>query len=73
MLTDEQVEDFVRGGYVAVRGAFSAATAAAARDVLWAEMAASGIDRDDPSTWDRPVIRLGEHGEEPFREAASSP
>lgn len=72
MLTDEQVEDFVRDGYVAIRGAFSAATAAAARDVLWAEMAPSGIDRDDPSTWDRPVIRLGEHGEEPFREAAAS-
>lgn len=73
VLTDEQVEDFVRDGYVALRGAFSAATAAAARDVLWAEMASSGIDRDDPSTWDRPVIRLGEHDEPPFREAAASP
>ncbi|KXP04169.1 phytanoyl-CoA dioxygenase family protein [Tsukamurella pseudospumae] len=73
MLTDEQVEDFVRDGYVAIRGAFSSATAAACRDVLWAELATMGIDRDAPSTWDRPVVRLGEHGEEPFREAATSP
>ncbi|KXO99620.1 phytanoyl-CoA dioxygenase [Tsukamurella pseudospumae] len=73
VLTDEQVEDFVRDGYVAIRGAFSSATAAACRDVLWAELATMGIDRDAPSTWDRPVVRLGEHGEEPFREAATSP
>ncbi|KXP12488.1 phytanoyl-CoA dioxygenase [Tsukamurella pulmonis] len=73
VVTDEQVEDFVRDGFVAVRGAFSGATAAAARDVLWEELASYGLDRDDPSTWDRPVIRLGEHDEAPFREAAASP
>ena len=73
MLTDEQIAGFVRDGYVAVRGAFNADVAAAARDVLWDEISASGIDRDDPSTWTSPVIRLGEHGEEPFRAAAESP
>lgn len=73
MLTDEQVETFVRDGFVAVRGAFTPEVAAAARDVLWDEIEQSGIRRDDPATWTQPVIRLGEHGEEPFRTAATAP
>ncbi|WP_019201035.1 phytanoyl-CoA dioxygenase family protein [Tsukamurella sp. 1534] len=72
-LTDDDVEAFVRDGFVALRGAFDAGTAAAGRDVLWEELERSGVRRDDPSTWERPVVRLGDHGEEPFRAAARAP
>jgi hypothetical protein len=42
---------FRRDGYVYVRGAFSAADAAAMRDVVWAELESRGMRRDDPATW----------------------
>ncbi|MDF0528470.1 phytanoyl-CoA dioxygenase family protein [Tsukamurella sp. 8F] len=73
MLTDEQVETFVRDGFIAVRRAFAPEIASAARNVLWDELEQMGVERDAPSTWDRPVIRLGEHGEAPFRAAATAP
>ncbi|ADG77215.1 Phytanoyl-CoA dioxygenase (PhyH) OS=Tsukamurella paurometabola (strain ATCC 8368 / DSM / CCUG 35730 / CIP 100753 / JCM 10117 / KCTC 9821 / NBRC 16120 /NCIMB 702349 / NCTC 13040) OX=521096 GN=Tpau_0575 PE=4 SV=1 [Tsukamurella paurometabola] len=74
MLTDAQVEDFIRNGFVRLDGAFSAATAAAARAILWDELTATaGCRPDAPSTWVQPVVRLGDHGEEPFRVAATAP
>ncbi|MFI6870623.1 phytanoyl-CoA dioxygenase family protein [Nocardia sp. NPDC050406] len=70
MLTDAQIDSFIAEGFVKVDGAFSPEVAAAAREILWRE---TGCDPDDPSTWTAPVIRLGEHGEEPFREAVTAP
>lgn len=70
MLTDAQIDAFIADGFVKVEGAFSAEVAASARDILWRE---TGCDPDDPATWTQPVIRLGEHGEEPFRQAVTAP
>lgn len=73
-LSDEQVADFVRDGFVRLAGAFSAATAAAARQFLWRDLTISaGCVPDEPSTWEQPVVRLGDHGEAPFRAAATAP
>ena len=60
---------FVRDGFVRVDSAFSAETAAEARAILWA---ATGCDPDDPTTWTRPVIRLDQFDQSPFREAANT-
>ena len=38
--------------------------------ILWA---ATGCDPDDPATWTRPVIRLGEFGQPPFARAVDNP
>ena len=48
---DLDIEGFVRDGYVAVRGAFDAGTAAACREVIWAALRERGVREDDPVTW----------------------
>jgi hypothetical protein len=45
------LDGFVRDGYVAVRGAVDAATAAACRELIWAAMERRGVRRDDPGSW----------------------
>jgi hypothetical protein len=41
----------VRDGYVAVRGAVDACTAAACRELIWTAMELRGVCRDDPGSW----------------------
>lgn len=69
-LTPEQITSFIQDGFVRVDQAFSSETADACRAILWK---ATGCDPNDSSTWTQPVIRIGEIGLEPFREAANSP
>ena len=64
------IDSFIRDGFVRIDGAFSKRTAEEARAILWK---ATGCDPDDPSTWTEPVIRLGQFGQPPFREAANTP
>jgi hypothetical protein len=33
----------------------------------------TGCDPDDPATWTRPVVPLGEYRQRPFREAVNTP
>lgn len=70
MLTDEEIEAFVRDGFVRVAGAFPRAVADECRAELWA---ATGCDPDDPATWTRPVIRIDGLATPPFRAAANTP
>jgi len=69
-LTDAQVEQFIQAGFVRIDQAFSKEVAAQARAILWRDLA---CDPDDPSSWTRPVVRLGWYGQEPFRAAANTP
>ncbi|MBO0885013.1 MAG: hypothetical protein J2P17_32710, partial [Mycobacterium sp.] len=69
-LAPDEIEGFVREGYVAVRGAFSPETAAAARAILWRDL---GCDPHDAATWTQPVVRLWDYPQRPFREAANTP
>jgi hypothetical protein len=68
-LSDAQKEQFVRDGFVRVDHAFPPEIAAEARVILWRD---TGCDPDDRSTWTRPVIRLGDYPQEPFRQAANT-
>ena len=63
---------FMRDGYVAVRGAFDAATAEACREMIWDSLAERGVRGDDPSTW-RPCVQIGCPEGEPFAAAGTSP
>lgn len=69
-LSAAQLEQFLTDGVVRLDGAFSAELAAACRAVLWR---ATGCDEQDPATWTRPVVRLGELALPCFAEAASAP
>lgn len=65
-----EIATFIRDDFIRIDGAFSRDTAAQARSVLWR---ATGWDPDDRSTWTRPVIRLNQFGQHPFRAAANTP
>lgn len=69
-LTDAHIDQFIQDGFVRIDRAFPREVADAARAILWKD---TGCDSDDPTTWTKPVIRLWEYAQEPFRQAASMP
>lgn len=69
-LSDAQIDDFITEGFVRIDGAFSEDIAAEARAMLWR---ATGCDPEDPASWTRPVIRLGQFDQPPFVAAANTP
>lgn len=69
-LSDAQVASFVTDGFVRIDNAFPAELAGECRAILWKD---TGVNPDDPSTWTRPVIRLGMYSQPPFRAAANTP
>jgi hypothetical protein len=69
-LSQDQLEQFVRDGYVRVEGAFPREIADAARALLWRELR---LDPDDATSWTTPVIRLGMFSGGPFVAAANTP
>lgn len=69
-LTAAQVSSFISDGFVRIDNAFPPELADKGRAILWA---ATGCNPDDPTTWTRPVIRLGGYSDLPFRLAANTP
>lgn len=68
-LNDRQIQQFIGDGFVRVDGAFPRDLAEQGRSILWGD---TGCDQDDPTTWTKPVIRLGAYGQEPFVRAANT-
>jgi hypothetical protein len=56
--------------FLRVDNAFPRALADQARAILWRD---TGCNPDDPSTWTKPVVRLGMYPQPPFVAAASTP
>ncbi|WP_332367990.1 hypothetical protein [Spirosoma telluris] len=69
-LDSKQIQDFIQHGFVRIDQAFSSKLAEEGRNILWAD---SGCDPTNPATWTKPVIRLGNYAQEPFRQAANTP
>ena len=69
-LAQSEIDQFIRDGFVRIDNAFSAETAAAGREILWRD---TGCDPHDRTTWTKPVIRLWDYPQEPFREAVNTP
>ncbi|HTF17973.1 MAG TPA: hypothetical protein VK658_07865 [Chryseolinea sp.] len=69
MLTTAQIDAFITDGYVCLDHAFSSEVARQCRELLWK---ATGCNPRDPSTWTRPVVRIGEMAMTPFRNAANT-
>lgn len=68
-LSAAQIDAFITDGFVRLDNAFPRELADQGRAILWA---ATGCDPDDPSTWTKPVVRLGGFSQTPFREAANT-
>ena len=69
-LTQSEIDQFIRDGFRRIDNAFSAETAAAGREILWRD---TGCDPNDPAMWNKPVIRLWDYPQQPFREAVNTP
>jgi hypothetical protein len=63
-LAAAQIRSFIEDGFVRIDRAFSRDTAETARRMLWRD---TGCDPDDPHTWTKPVVRLGEMPGRHFR------
>lgn len=68
-LSDAQVAAFIADGFVRIDNAFPPELAEECRAILWRD---TGANPEDPSTWTRPVIRLGMYAQPPFRAAANT-
>ncbi|SDN67513.1 phytanoyl-CoA dioxygenase family protein [Allokutzneria albata] len=64
------MQEFRENGFVKIEGAFPRELADAGREILWRD---TGFDPDDRTTWTKPVVRLGNYAQEPFRRAANTP
>lgn len=69
-LSAAQINSFITDGFVRIDNAFPTELADECRSILWRD---TGLSPDDPSTWTKPVIRLGQYGQPPFRAAANTP
>ena len=70
VLSEAQIQQFIHDGFVRLDRAFPKTLADEGRKRLWHDLPCSP---DDPTTWTRPVIRLGYYGDEPFRRAVNMP
>ena len=63
-------EGFVQNGFVRIDNAFPRSLTDEGRAILWADTV---CDPHDRSTWTKPVIRLGDYPQDPFRQAVNAP
>jgi hypothetical protein len=70
VLSKKQIQAFVQNGFVRVDQAFPRELTDEGRAILWAD---TGFSPHNTATWQQPVIRLGNYGQAPFRQAANSP
>jgi hypothetical protein len=68
-LTPAEIAAFIEQGFVKIDEAFPRELANQAREILWRD---SGCDPNDPSTWTKPVVRLGYYSQPPFVAAANT-
>lgn len=65
VLSQEQVDQFIERGYTVVEEAFPREYALAAQEFLWERLAERGVQKDDRSTWQEPMVRMQENYNDP--------
>jgi Phytanoyl-CoA dioxygenase (PhyH) len=69
VFSTSQLTEYQEKGFVLLEQAFPRALALRCRDLLWEQIEE---DPSDPSTWERPVVRVGSQGHLAFSQAAQS-
>lgn len=70
ILSDADIKEFTENGFVKLGGVVPQNICEEILSILWKD---TEVDRNDRSTWTKPVIRLGHYGQEPFRVAVNMP
>ncbi len=73
MLSQAEIDTFVADGYVAVRDALPADVLRACQEEIWSALGDRGVQREDPSTWREPVVRIDCPESEAFAAAGTQP
>ena len=69
-LSNAQVEQFIRDGFIRIDRAFPRELAEQGCAIMWRDIP---FNPHDPATWTKPVIRLVGYGGGPFEKAANTP
>jgi hypothetical protein len=67
------LDEFMRDGYVAIRGALTAESVAACRELIWAAMERRGVGRNNPGSWPALVQGMDDLTGEPLLAAYVAP
>lgn len=70
ILNLQQIQSFIKDGFIRIDNVFSADLASEARNILWKDIPS---DPNDSFSWTQPVVWLGMYVEEPFIKAANNP
>jgi len=73
VLTAAQVEQFMEEGYTKLEEAFPREQALKAQDFLWERLAERGVKKEDPTTWQEPMVRINVTYTEEVFQACSTP
>lgn len=69
-LSETDIGNFIREGFIRMDSVVPSSLCREIRDILWKDM---GLDEHNPASWTKPVVRLWEYSQEPFRKAANMP
>lgn len=69
-VSDAQVEQFIRDGFIRIDRAFTRDLSEEACAIMWRDIP---FDPHDPATWTKPVVRLPGYGGGPFEKAVNTP
>lgn len=69
-LSSHQIKQFIHDGFVKIEDAVPEFTCSEIREILWND---TGVDRNDRSTWTKPVVRLWFYNQAPFAKAVNMP
>lgn len=70
LLKNKEIQQFIEEGFIRIDNAFSAETAAQARQILWNDLP---VDETNPQQWSEPVIWLGMYSQQPFVDSVNDP
>lgn len=73
MLSQAEIDSFVADGFIAIRSAVPADLLRACQQEIWSALADRGVRRDDPATWQDPVVRIPCPESEAFAAAGTQP
>ena len=75
IFTDEQINQFLKDGYIHIPGAFNGEIVNACQNHIWNEITTKlpSVDRDDPTTWTEEFIRLDHYDLQCYLDAANTP
>jgi hypothetical protein len=56
VLSQAEIDSFAADGFVVVRGAMPGDVLRTCQEEIWSDLGGQGVLREDPSTWQEPVV-----------------